>query len=134
MSSSSAKVASLTGTLLVAKSSAAPGSSTSLHGAAASPPRGGETARAAHRPVLPVKEQGQLTLRLDPLQLRRLRLAAAHLDQTENAVLAAALEHYIDHVVSPLLDGRCSCLVIDGKPRHGLPAIPFGRQKSDLPQ
>ena len=129
MSSSSTKVASLTSTLLVAKGNANVSGFTALH-AAAVPPRGG--ARPAPRPA---KEEAQLlSLRLDATQLRRLRLAAAHLDQTEQAFLVTALEHYIDHVVSPLLDGHCGCLETERKPRQGATANPFARQKSDLPQ
>ena len=127
MSSSPKAVASLTSTLLVSKGSANASGFTPLH-AAPSPQR----ARPAPRPA---KDEAQpLTLRLEPAQLRRLRLAAAHLDQSEQAFLIAALEHYIDHVVSPLLDGQCGCLETERKPRQGAPAISFARQKSDLPQ
>lgn len=129
MSSSPKAVASLTSTLLVSKGSANASGFTPLH-AAVAPQRG------APRPAArPPKDEGQpLTLRLEPAQLRRVRLAAAHLDQSEQAFLIAALEHYIDHVVSPLLDGQCGCLETERKPRQGSPAIPFARQKSDLPQ
>jgi len=130
MSSSSPKVASLTSTLLVAKGTANASGFTTLHAASVSP-------RNAARPAArPTKEEGQqqLSLRLDPAQLRRLRLAAAHLDQSEQAFLITALEHYIDHVVAPLLDGHCGCLEAERKPRQPAPAIPFARQKSDLPQ
>ena len=129
MSSSSPKVASLTSTLLVAKGSATASGFTTLH-AAATAPR--SVARPAPRPAK--EESLQLLLRLDPAQFRRLRLAAAHLDQTEQSFLITALEHYIDHVVSPLLDGHCGCLEIERKPRQAATAIPFARQKSDLPQ
>jgi hypothetical protein len=126
MSSNSPKVASLTSTLLVSKGSAN-ASGFSLH---AAPQR--SAARPAPRPA---KDESQpLSLRLEPSQLRRLRLAAAHLDQSEQAFLIAALEHYIDHVVSPLLEGHCDCLETDRKLDQGATAIPFARQKSDLPQ
>jgi hypothetical protein len=136
MSSSSPKVASLTSTLLVAKGGANANGFTPRHPA---PGRSGVTPRApAHATAAAkdAKEEGQteVSLRLDAAQLRRLRLAAAHLDQTEHSFLVAALEHYIDHVVSPLLDGHCSCLETDQKPRQVPPAIAFARQKSDLPQ
>jgi hypothetical protein len=135
MSSSSPKVASLTGTLLVAKGGANASGFTTLH-APVVPPRGSAGTRPAPRPSVPAKEEGQqLSLRLDATQLRRLRLAAAHLDLAEHGFLIAALEHYIDHVVSPLLEGRCACLETERKPRHqGASAIAFARQKSDLPQ
>jgi hypothetical protein len=127
MSSSSPKVASLTSTLLVTKGSATAGGFAPLHAAAQ---------RSAARPAPhPAKDESQpLSLRLEPNQLRRLRLAAAHLDQSEQAFLITALEHYIDHVVSPLLDGQCGCLETERKPRQGGHTIPFARKKSDLPQ
>ena len=133
MSSTSPKVASLTSTLLVAKGGANASGFTTLH-AAATAPR--SAARPAPRPAKePAKEESlQFLLRLDPAQLRRLRLAAAHLDQTEQTFLITALEHYIDHVVSPLLDGHCGCLETERKPRQGATANLFARQKSDLPQ
>ena len=135
MSSSSPKVASLTSTLLVAKGGASAKGFTALHGAS---PRSGVLARPASRSSAIAKEkddvEAQLSLRLDAAQLRRLRLAAAHLDQTEQGFLIAALEHYIDHVVSPLLDGHCSCLEPGHKPAKAAGAITFARQKSDIPQ
>jgi hypothetical protein len=127
MSSSPKAVASLTSTLLVAKGSPNASGFTTL---TPRPPRA--AARPAQRPA---KEEGQqISLDLDPTQLRRMRLAAAHLDQTEQAFLITALEYYIDHVVSPLLDGQCGCLEAEHKPRQDSHAIPFARQKSDLPQ
>jgi hypothetical protein len=129
MSSSSPKVASLTSTLLVAKGNANASGFTALHAAPVAP-RG--SVRPAPRP--PKEEAQHLSLRLDPAQLRRLRLAAAHLDQTEQAFLITALEHYINHVVSPLLDGQCGCLEAEHKPRQAVTTNPFARQKSDLPQ
>jgi hypothetical protein len=89
------KAASLTGALLAGKD--AP---TRAHGATAAPQAAGESSDATR----------QVTLPLDPLRHRRLRLAAAHLDQTEDALMVAALDHYLDRVVSVLLDGRCACL------------------------
>src|SRR5216683_5635340 len=97
------KAASLTGALLSGKDGAAHTLSTSRvpspQGPAAPPAaaEGGDALR-------------QFSLPLDPARHRRLRLAAAHLDQTEEALMLAALDHYLDRVVSPLLDGRCACL------------------------
>ncbi|HEX6842838.1 MAG TPA: hypothetical protein VF113_14980 [Stellaceae bacterium] len=89
------KAASLTGALLAGKD--AP-----LH-------TPGATA-ARHAAIESTDATRQVTLPLDATRHRRLRLAAAHLDQTEDALMLAALDHYLDRVVSVLLDGRCACL------------------------
>ena len=71
-----------------------------------------------------------ITLPLDPTRHRRLRLAAAHLDQTEDALMIAALDHYLDRVVSVLLDGRCACLEEGRTHGQGCPAATFAGTKS----
>jgi hypothetical protein len=131
MTGNSPKVASLTSTLLAVKGDANAHGFTPRH--APLPQR----AAAPRSSRSPAKQEGEaeLTLRLDATQLRRLRLAAAHLDHTEHGFLIAALEHYIDHVVSPLLDGRCACLETEHKPLQvASAALAFARPKSDLPQ
>jgi hypothetical protein len=85
----SKKAASLTGALLAGKQAGAP------------PPAAPPTQAVALRHV---------ALPLDAARHRRLRLAAAHLDQTEEALMVAALDHYLDRIVAALLDGRCACL------------------------
>src|SRR5258707_14639661 len=76
----------------------------------------------------------QFSLPLDPARHRRLRLAAAHLDQTEEALMLAALDHYLDRVVSPLLDGRCACLEEGRTSGQGCVAATFSSAKSERAQ
>jgi hypothetical protein len=76
----------------------------------------------------------QVSLPLDPIRHRRLRLAAAHLDQTEDALMLAALDHYLDRVVSALLDGRCACLAEGRTTGQGCVAATFASAKSERSQ
>jgi hypothetical protein len=76
----------------------------------------------------------QVTLPLDPTRHRRLRLAAAHLDQTEDALMVAALDHYLDRVVSVLLDGRCACLEHGRTSPQVCPAGTFSSARSERVQ
>jgi hypothetical protein len=91
-----AGVASLTDALLVAKGAAAPSRP------APQPPQ-----RRRAR-----SDDGRLRvgLRLDEPRHRRLRLAAAHFHKTTQAVMLAALDHYLDRIVPITLDQRCECL------------------------
>jgi hypothetical protein len=113
------KAASLTGALLASKEAPVrpPGAAAAPHAAVES--------SDAPRPV---------TLPLDPTRHRRLRLAAAHLDQTEDALMIAALDHYLDRVVSPLLDGRCACLEEGRTSRQVCPAATFSSARSERAQ
>ena len=112
------KAASLTGALLTSKEAALrpPG--------AASAPHAGESSDAPR----------QVALTLDPTRHRRLRLAAAHLDQTEDALMVAALDHYLDRVVSVLLDGRCACLEDGRTSAQACPAATFSSARSERAQ
>lgn len=70
-------------------------------------------------PVLPsrrVDVRTRVSLRLDDRRHRRLRLAAAHLRQSAQAVLLAALDHYLDHVVPAAIEGGCRCLEAGAAP------------------
>jgi hypothetical protein len=113
------KAASLTGALLSSKD------------AHAHPPRAPEapaaTAESSDAPR-------QVTLPLDAIRHRRLRLAAAHLDQTEDALMIAALDHYLDRVVSVLLDGRCACLEEGRTNGESCPAATFSSARSERAQ
>lgn len=112
------KAASLTGALLASKEAPArPPGTTAPQGA-------GDSSEATR----------QVTLALDATRHRRLRLAAAHLDQTEDAVMAAALDHYLDRVVSVLLDGRCACLEEGRSSGPACPAATFSGAKSERAQ
>jgi hypothetical protein len=90
----------------------------------------------AHRAAAPhiADAMRPFSLPLDPARHRRLRLAAAHLDQTEDALMLAALDHYLDRVVSPLLDGRCACLEEGRASGPGCAAATFASIKSERPQ
>jgi hypothetical protein len=112
------KAASLTGALLASKEAALrPSSAAARHAAV----EGSDTPR-------------QVTLPLDPIRHRRLRLAAAHLDQTEDALIVAALDHYLDRVVSVLLDGRCACLEEGRTSAQPCPAATFSSARSERAQ
>ena len=114
------KAASLTGALLSGKDAHA-----RPHGAPETAPHVVSESSDALR---------QVTLALDPTRHRRLRLAAAHLDQTEDALMVAALDHYLDRVVSVLLDGRCACLEEGRSCGQGCPAASFSGTKSERAQ
>jgi len=65
------------------------------------------TPAKAHQPA-------RLFLRLDEGRQHRLRLAAAHLGKTSQAVLQAALDHYLTRVMPGLLGERCPCIEGEG--------------------
>src|SRR5260370_42141474 len=123
------KAASLAGALLSGKDSGA-------RAPTPSPVRGPQGQGPAAPPA--AAEGGgalrQFLLPLDPARHRRLRLAAAHLDQTEEALMLAALDHYLDRVVSPLLDGRCACLEEGRTSGQGCVAATFSSAKSERAQ
>lgn len=103
------KAATLTGSLLVAKGDAAPiGSQPSDRHSATiqSLPRS-----AARRPMAR-RDDGftHLSLRINSVRHLRLRLAAAQLGYSGNSLVVAALDHYLDHVLPTLLEGKCPCL------------------------
>ena len=112
------KAASLTGALLASKDAPV-----RPPAATAAPHAAGESSDAPRQVMLP----------LDLSRHRRLRLAAAHLDQTEDALIVAALDHYLDRVVSALLDGRCACLE-EGRISQACPAATFSSARSERAQ
>ena len=89
-----AGVASLTDALLVVKGAAAPSRP------APQPPR-------RSTPSVGYLRVG---VRLDEPRHRRLRLTAAHFRKSAQAVMLAALDHYLDRIVPSVLDKRCECL------------------------
>ena len=115
------KAASLTGALLSGKDGTAR-------------PHGAPDTAAAHAAAESSDAMRHVALPLDPVRHRRLRLAAAHLDQTEDALMLAALDHYLDRVVSPLLDGRCACLEEGRTTGQGCVAAAFSSAKSERAQ
>jgi len=60
----------------------------------------------------------RVALRLDEPRHRRLRLAAAHMHKSVQAVMIAALDHYLQRIVANALDEPCPCL------EHGSFAAP----------
>ena len=85
--------ASLTDALLVVKG-------------AAQPLRfGGRRERRVSKDTRP-----RISIRIDEVHHRRLRLAAAHAHKTLHAVLADALHHYLDEVAPGLAEPSCVCL------------------------
>jgi hypothetical protein len=62
-------------------------------------------------PLAPRAEpQSRMLFRIDEEHRHRLRLAAAHLDKSSQAVLMAALDHYLTRVVPTLLTTPCPCI------------------------
>ena len=86
--------ASLSDTLLVVKGAAAP---------SCAPTRKLRRGRPADGRV-------RVALRLDEPRHRRLRLAAAHMHKSAQALLLAALDHYLERIVANALDEPCACL------------------------
>lgn len=65
------------------------------------------------RTALPGRNTGapaRLTLRLDERRHLRLKLTAAHLQQSLQAVLSEALDRYLDQVSPEMLSNNCVCL------------------------
>lgn len=103
------KTASLTGALLVAKGAAAP---------IGQPSRAAPTGMAQRLPRPARRRDGgakpdgeaRLSLRMSAARHLRLRVAAARLGESGQAVMLAAIDHYLDRVVPQLLEGACLCL------------------------
>jgi hypothetical protein len=89
--------AALTDALLVVKGQAAPSRPVPLY-----PQRQRRAGREDARLRVP--------LRLDEARHRKLRIAAAHFRKSAQAVMMAALDHYLDRIVPSVLDERCECL------------------------
>jgi hypothetical protein len=87
-------LASLTEALLVSKGAAAPS----------------RPAPWPQRRALRMDGRLRVALRLDEPRHRRLRLAAAQFHKTAQAVMLAALDHYLDRIVPSVLEERCECL------------------------
>ncbi len=96
--------AKLTSHLLARKGAAAPATLGTLATAPAprSRPASGRDASAPAR----------LTLRLDERRHLRLKLTAAHLQQSLQAVLSEALDRYLDQVSPEMLSNNCVCLAV----------------------
>ena len=116
------KAASLSAALLVAKGDA-------------SPSRGRGAARGATLEFLPKPARRppgddgtiRVTLRVPTARHLRFRLAAAHLGRSNQALMLAAIDHYIDNVLPLLIAGRCACLEQGRAVEGGCAALGFGR-------
>jgi hypothetical protein len=121
-------VASLNATLLARKGGArpaVPGAEPAAPAGSTSPPPSAQPAQAAGptapaprlRPAAaepaPGGARARLTLRLDPERHRRLRLAAAHLDRSLQALLTDALERYLAE-----LPVHCPCCTRGCRPER----------------
>jgi predicted DNA-binding protein len=122
------KAASLSAALLVAKGEASP-SRAGGRGAAR-----GATLEFLPKPARkPPGEDGvtRVSLRMPGARHLRLRLAAAHLGRSNQALMLTAIDHYIDHVLPLLIAGRCACLEQGRAVEGGCAALGFGRTHPD---
>lgn len=125
------RTAALTGSLLVVKGAASPSRAVANDG-------GGATIRSmrAHtvRPPHTQRKDGHshLSLRMNSVRHLRLRLAAAHLGYSGNALVIAALDHYLDHVLPSLLEGNCGCLEKGVGQNQGCAAAALANLPPDL--
>ena len=125
------RAASLTASLLVTKGDATPSAkraAASAHGAT-----------VEFLPKPPGKRSGgggedgltRVSLRMPTARHLRLRLAAAHLGRSNQGLILAAVDHYIDTVLPLLMAGRCACLDQGRDPEGGCAALGFGRAAPD---
>lgn len=124
------KVASLTSALLSTKGSAAPTAKTPAPEAThpesthvdVTHPDVARNVEFLHKPLRPqsavvdaaaprVARPGvtRVSLRLQTTRHMRLRLAAAHLGRSNQALMLSAIDYYIDNVLPPLLANHCAC-------------------------
>jgi predicted DNA-binding protein len=69
----------------------------------------------------------RLSLRMPTARHLRLRLAAAHLGRSNQGLILAAVDHYLDTVLPLLMAGRCACVEQGRDPVGGCAALGFGR-------
>ncbi len=125
------RVAALTGSLLVAKGAAAPSATRTVLDF-------GGTVQFLPRQEREHAEAGdgtlRVTLRMSLARHLRLRLAAAHLGRSNQALMLAAIDHYIDNLLPLLMAGRCACLEQGRVPAGDCAALGFGRAHPDHPK
>ena len=125
------KTATLTGSLLVVKGAASPNAAVENDGGRATI----QSLRARPmRAPYAQKNDGysHLSLRMNSVRHLRLRLAAAHLGYSGNALVIAALDHYLDHVLPSLLEGNCGCLEKGRGQNQGCAAAALANLPADL--
>jgi hypothetical protein len=59
------------------------------------------------------EDRARVTLRLDEARHFRLKLASAHMQQSLQEILNAALDHYLDQVGPEILRDGCVCIGVD---------------------
>ena len=125
------KTASLTASLLAGKGAAAPSTERA------------PLDIASNIQLLPQPEPGRVvgdegtlrvTLRMSAVRHLRLRLAAAHLGRSNQALMLAAIDHYIDHILPTLMAGHCACIEQGRMPAGSCAALGFGRSHPDHPK
>jgi hypothetical protein len=124
------RAASLTASLLVAKGAATPTRTRR-------PLDIGGTIERLDRPRREHGEGGdgtiRVTLRMNRARHLRLRLAAAHLGRSNQALMLAAVDYYIDNLLPLLMAGHCACLEQGHMPAGGCAALGFGRAHPNHP-
>jgi hypothetical protein len=117
------RAAPLTASLLVTKGDATPSAKSDAARAQ------GATVEFLPKPQRPDGEDGQtrVSLRMPTARHLRLRLAAAHLGRSNQGLILAAVDHYIDTVLPLLMAGRCACVEQGRDPQGGCAALGFGR-------
>ena len=120
------KAASLTPSLLVAKGTASPsGERQDADGKVQFLPERSDERSDGDDGIT------RVSLRLPTARHLRLRLAAAHLGRSNQALMLAAIDHYIDNVLPLLMAGRCACLEQGRMPAGSCAALGFGRAHPD---
>lgn len=66
-------------------------------------------------------DRARLTLRLDEARHRRLKVTSAYLQRSQNDIIMAALDAYLEHVSPEILGSDCACLAsaMGARRRHG---------------
>lgn len=105
---SSSDAAPLTAALLARKGTAAP----AALGAGASRPA---AAPGQTDGIVRDGERARVTLRLDEQRHLRLKLTAAHLQQSLQELMTEALDRYLDQVGPQMLSSNCTCLAARGR-------------------
>ena len=132
----SARVASLTGALLVSKGAASAKQfmrPQDLRYEAPEEPAIGvgvvETLPMVQKPRRErrarVDGQARLSLRMSAVRHLRLRLAAAHLNRSGHSLVTAAVDHYLDNVLPHMIEGRCICVEQGREPGTACGAMPL---------
>jgi predicted DNA-binding protein len=123
------KAASLSASLLVAKGAAGPSArrpALDIGGTV-------EFLRRPEREPRGTDGTVRVSLRMSLVRHLRLRLAAAHLGRSNQALMLAAIDHYIDNILPLVMAGHCACLEQGRMPAGTCIALGFGRGHSDPP-